>query len=132
MKSYQDCQESAKLQQCYNTYPCVQIYKVFDNGSLRVENFYKGCTLLRACEQVNKGNMTAICPVNAHFPLAVCKAKCCYEDECNKEIILDLDTTGHDSGTSSGKTLTTNSSVQSAIVLGLFLVLLLTVVNANY
>ena len=46
--------------------------------------------------------------------------------------ILDLDSTGRDSSTSSGKTLVTNGSVQSTSVLGLFLGLLLTVVNVNY
>ena len=131
-KSYQDCQESAELQQCYDTYPYIQIYKAFDNGSLQAEHFFKGCILQRACELVKKGNMTEICPLIAYHPLAVCKGKCCYGDECNKEDILDLDTTGRDSSTSSGKTLVTNGSIQSTSVLGLFLGLLLTVVNVNY
>lgn len=131
-KSYEDCQESAWLQQCYDSYPCIQIYKAFDNGSLQGEYFYKGCILQRACEQVNKGNMTVICPMIGNHPFAECRGKCCYGEECNKGDILDLDATGHDSSKSSGKTPVTSGSVQRTSVLGLFYGLLLAVVSINY
>jgi len=100
------------------------MYAVFDNGSTKGESFYKGCAIYRACEQLEKGNITEVCPV-AHMPSAECKAKCCYGEECNKGNILD--TAGYDSSKSSGKTLVTSGSV-----LGLFFGLLLAVVSINY
>lgn len=68
--------------------------------------------------------MTDLCVV-AHSPFGICKGKCCYGEECNKENILD--TNGYDSSKSSGKTLVTSGSV-----LGLFFGLLLAVVSINY
>ena len=96
------------------------MYTVFDNGSTKGEWFFKGCTIYRACDMINKGNITEEC----YFPFAECKGKCCYGDECNKGDILDI--TGHDSSKNSGKPLAT-----SGFVLGLFFGLLLVVVSVN-
>ena len=92
------------------------MHAVFDNGSVKGESFYKGCAIYRACEQLEKGNITAVCP----FAHTECKAKCCYGEECNKVNILDI--TGHDPSKSSAITLGTSGSVL-ALVFGLLLAL---------
>ena len=93
---------------CYDTYPCSLFYARFDNGSMKVETYIKSCAHQRACEQINKGNITldeAGC-----YPSSICKGKCCYEDECNKGNIL-ADTSEHNSG---------NALAISGSVVGLF------------
>ena len=105
---------------CYDTYPCIQLYSVFDNGTLKGESFFKGCTIYRACEEFNKGNITKEC----YYPFAKCKGKCCYGEECNKGDILDITGHAHDSSKSSVKALATSG-------LGLVFGLLLTIVSVN-
>jgi len=71
------------------------MHAVFHNGSAtKAEWFNKGCAIYHACNQLEKGNITAVCLV-AYTPFVECKAKCCYGEECNKGDILD--TTGYES-----------------------------------
>ena len=56
-----------------------------------MDAFVKAVIPKRSCEQFSKGNITEEC----YHPFYECKAKCCYEDYCNKGNILD--TTGQDS-----------------------------------
>ena len=56
-----------------------------------MDAFAKAVIPKRSCEHFSKGNITEEC----YHPFYECKAKCCYEDFCNKGNILD--TTGQDS-----------------------------------
>jgi len=103
------------------------MHAVFDNGSAtKAEWFNKGCAIYHACNQLEKGNITAVCFI-AYSPFVECKAKCCYGEECNKGNILD--TTGYESSTkSSGETTLATSGSVLALFFGLFL----SVVSVNY
>ena len=83
--SYEECERNQNLSKVYDTYACVQYHLRFDNGSVKMDHFSKLIIDPRACEQWSKGNITEIC----HHPFYECKAKCCYEDYCNKGNILD-------------------------------------------
>ena len=89
--SYEDCKKNKKFDEVNDTYACVQYHMRFDNGSVKMDAFSKTVVDQRACEQLSKGNLTEEC----YHPFYECKAKCCYEDYCNKENILD--TTDQDS-----------------------------------
>ena len=89
--SYEECHRNQKLAEAYDTYACVLHHVRFDNGSVKMDSFSKGIIDPRACEQWSKGNLTEEC----YHPFYECKAKCCYEDYCNKGNILD--TTDQDS-----------------------------------
>ena len=83
--SYEECERNQKLGEVYDTYACVQYHVRFDNGSVKLDAFSKAFILKRSCEQFSKGNFSEEC----HHPFYECKAKCCYEDYCNKGNILD-------------------------------------------
>lgn len=119
--SYEDCQSNLTRQEVPEDYACVQYYMRFDNGSMKMDQVYKGGTSKRVCEQINKGNISETC----HNPFFECKAKCCYEDDCNKGNILD--TSGQFS--SSRKAVFTSDGV---VAMGLFLGVSLTAFNVIY
>ncbi|XP_078342432.1 uncharacterized protein LOC144628237 isoform X1 [Oculina patagonica] len=125
-KSYKDCEGSQNMTQCYDTTPCIQLYSKFDNGSVKRESFFKGCTHHRACKQFNKGNISELC----YLPFAECKGKCCFGDECNKGNILDTTDSSASATTDSSKTSGDVLAI-SGSVLGLFFGLSLTVVSFN-
>ena len=108
--------------QCYDSTPCVLFYIRFDNGSVKAEQYTKTCIHHSACEQFSKGNITLDEDGCLH-PSAICKGKCCYDDECNKgNILAGHDTTEHNSG----KALAISGSV-----VGLFFGLSLITASVN-
>ena len=104
----------------YDTYACVLYHMRFDHGSVKMDSFSKTTIHKRFCEQFSKGNWTEIC----YRPFYECKAKCCYEDYCNKGNILD--TTDRDS--SSRKAVYISDTV---VAMGLLLGVSLSAFSVN-
>ena len=81
----EECERNQTLGETYDTYACLQYHVTFDNGSVKFDTVFKGYVNKRLCEQFSKGNFTAMCG----FPFLECKAKCCFDDYCNKGNIMD-------------------------------------------
>ena len=90
-RSFEECQRNLKSDETYDNIACMQYHVRFDNGSVKMDTFGKGAVPKSSCEQFSKGNFTEEC----YHPFYECRAKCCYEDYCNKGNILD--TTDQDS-----------------------------------
>ena len=112
--SYEECHKSQILKKAYDTYACVLYHMKFDNGSVKMDYFLKGIIEPRDCEQWSKGNITDTC----YRPFYECKAKCCYEDYCNKGNILN--TTDQDSSSRKAVYIS-NGVVAMGLLLGVSL-----------
>ncbi|PFX35007.1 uncharacterized protein LOC111340463 [Stylophora pistillata] len=118
--SYEECQRNLKLDEYADYAACMQYHVRFDNGSAKLDSFFKGVIPKRFCEQFSKGNITNMC----YHPFYECKAKCCHEDYCNKGNILD---TGSQAS-SSRKAVFISDGV---VAMGLFLGVSLTAFSVN-
>ena len=92
--SYEDCQNKTTVENCSsaNDHACFQANVKFEKlGSDTIKSFEKGCLQIKDCETYNKGEIGDCISAKQQGYDVDCKAKCCHEDECNKENLLDQD-----------------------------------------
>ena len=89
--SYEDCQSKRKVENCSNpaTDACFQANVKYANGSEENYQFQKGCVQKSKCETYEKGEIGQCNTWRAQGYTVDCKAKCCYEDECNKGNLIE-------------------------------------------
>jgi len=89
-KSFEDCQSQQTLVNCSEASDvCFQTSVEYHNESYKREEFDMGCLGKSFCDSYRKGDI-GYCNTLRDLGFTVqCVSECCYEDECNKENLLE-------------------------------------------